>query len=113
MLCPDWKDKIIGITTDGENKMTGNIKGKFKLYSCNINNININTYLGIATLFEKSACPGFYRVWCGSHQLDLTMQTCYTSILTFQSELTPLIKFLRKQYNLITEMNTKSPLVSL
>jgi hypothetical protein len=46
---------MIGIATDGENKMTG----------CNV---------GVATQFERQRKPGFFRIWCTAHQVDLVVK---------------------------------------
>ncbi|ETP22863.1 hypothetical protein F441_03904 [Phytophthora nicotianae CJ01A1] len=43
--CPNWRDVMLGITTDGERKMTGVNKG-------------------LATRFQKVCRSGFMRVWC-------------------------------------------------
>ena len=31
VLLLNWKNKILGVTTDGERKMTGKIKGRFNI----------------------------------------------------------------------------------
>ena len=59
ILCPTWQSIMLSITTDGEKKMTGYIQG-------------------VATRFEQAALPGFFRIWCGLHQLDLVLQQFYT-----------------------------------
>jgi hypothetical protein len=51
----EWKGKLIGIATDGARNITGR-------HSCAV------TRLAIGTL------PGFYRIWCAAHQLDLVVQ---------------------------------------
>ncbi|KAJ2258337.1 hypothetical protein GGI13_000635 [Coemansia sp. RSA 455] len=52
-LCPDWKEKLIGISTDGKRSMVGH-KG------------------GIVTQLIRLAAPQIvYRVWCLIHQLDI------------------------------------------
>ena len=60
-LYPTWKDVIIGISTDGERKMTGHVSG-------------------VATRFQQVAKPGFIRIWCGAHQLDLVLQNSYSTV---------------------------------
>ena len=54
-LCPSWRSKIIGVTTDGASNMVGR-------------------YVGVATQIQNASLPGFYRVWCAAHQLDLIVQ---------------------------------------
>ena len=53
-LGADWRKKVIGISIDGANDMTG-------------------CHLGVATRIWPDALPGLYRVWCGSHQLNLVV----------------------------------------
>ena len=91
----NWKNKIVGISTDGEKKMTGQISG-------------------VATRFQEIAKPGFIRVWCGAHQLDIALQKVYSSYGNeeFYRKLTSLISYLRRQYNLIQDMKTKAPALS-
>ena len=77
ILCPEWKSIMLSITTDGEKKMTGHIKG-------------------VATRFEQAALPGFFRIWSGLHQLDLVLQQFYTALMdkSFYGILTNLISYL-------------------
>eukprot|EP00171_Calliarthron_tuberculosum_P006802 IDg6802t1 len=55
-----WRDKIFGISTDGEKKMTRRISG-------------------VATRFQQVSKPRFIRVWCGAHQLDIVLQNVYSA----------------------------------
>lgn len=95
VLCPPWKDTIIGVSTDGERKMTGRISG-------------------VATRFQNVAKPGFIRIWCGAHQLDIVLQSVYTKLgdEQFYQQLTALISYLRRQQNLVAEMRAKAPKVA-
>ena len=94
-LDPLWRQKVIGISTDRENKMTGR-------------------YSGVATRFQQVANPGFIRIWCGAHQLDIVLQSIYSKFgdEKFYTTLTKLIGYLRCQFNLIQEMKTKAPTLS-
>ena len=69
---------------------------------------------GVATRFDQAALPGFFRIWCGLHQLDLKLQSFFVSLMgeQFYSSLTSLIAYLRRQKNLIKDINTKTPTVS-
>jgi hypothetical protein len=89
VLCPQWRDLIVSITTDGERKMTGRVSG-------------------VATRFERVAKPGFFRIWCGLHQLDLVLQAFFKNLIDeqFYSHMTSLISYLRRQQSLIKEMKT-------
>ena len=78
ILCPEWKSIMLSITTAGEKSMTGHIQG-------------------FATRFEQAALPGFFRIWCGLHQLDLVLQQFYTELTdkSFYGILTNLISYLQ------------------
>lgn len=95
VLCPSWKDIVVGVSTDGERKMTGRVSG-------------------VATRFEQMAKPGFVRIWCGAHQLDIVMQRAYTEFGNdeFYGHLTAAISYLRRQQNLIADMQSKAPKVA-
>lgn len=95
VLCPSWENIIVGITTDGEKKMTGRVSG-------------------VSTRFQSIANPGFIRVWCAAHQLDLVLQDVYSNLAkeSFYSELTNLISYLRRQQNLISDMRSKAPKIA-
>ena len=94
-MCPSWRDKLIGVSTDGEAVMTGRIQG-------------------VATRFEEAAMNPIYRIWCWLHQLDLVLQKVYCELMneTFYQTATTLISFLRRQYNLHTTMGTTCPALS-
>ena len=91
-LAPDWRSRIISVTTDGASSMTGQ-------------------YRGVASRFAQSALPGFYRVWCALHQLDLVLQRLYNSLCddSFVGTVTSMTGHLRRQFNLIAEMGSKCP----
>ena len=89
VLCPQWRNMLISISTDGEPRMTGRIAV-------------------VAMLFKQAALPGFYRIWCGLHQLDLKLRSFYEDLMNeqFVSLLTALIRYLLRQQNLINDMGT-------
>ncbi|ETN13044.1 hypothetical protein PPTG_07990 [Phytophthora nicotianae INRA-310] len=91
--CPNWRDVMLGITTDGERKMTGVNKG-------------------LATRFQKVCRSGFMRVWCGLHQLDLALQNTFKAAMKgrFFGYMTQTIAYLRRQGTLIRQMDTTAPL---
>lgn len=88
----DWKLRVIGLTSDGDRSMTGKVKG-------------------VITRLQQILGPGTIRVWCGLHQLDLVMRAVFETSLNekFLDKLTTLIGYLRRQYNLIQEMNATCP----
>lgn len=53
---------VVSISTDGERKMIGRIQG-------------------VATRFEQAALPGFFRIWSGLHQRDITLQSFFVSLM--------------------------------
>eukprot|EP00126_Sphaerothecum_destruens_P012273 Sdes_comp20995_c0_seq5m19729 len=95
VLCPAWERLIVGITTDGERKMTGKVSG-------------------VATRFQRVSEQGFIRVWCAAHQLDLVLQAVYRNFAeeSFYFQLTGLISYLRRQQNLISAMRSQVPKVA-
>jgi len=95
VICPNWRDLIVSVATDGERKMTGRVQG-------------------VATRFERVAKPGFFRLWCGLHQLDIVLQKFFKHLLDdeFYTLLTGLISYLRRQQNLIKDMGTKAKKVA-
>jgi hypothetical protein len=53
-LCSFWRHKLLLVSTDGENTMTG-WKGRF------------------VTLMDKESANEVQRVWCPAHQMDLVI----------------------------------------
>ena len=96
IICPEWKQKLIGASTDGANSMTGRIQGTI-------------------TRLLADVESGKYRIWCALHQVDLTMQEGYEIVGDgrFIKETTAVISHLRRQYNLIEDMGCTCPLLSL
>jgi hypothetical protein len=90
-LCENWREKVIGGTTDGDRSMTGQVKG-------------------VASRIERETPDGMIcRVWCGLHQLDFIMPRLLKDICDeeFYRELTSVIGHLRPQTNLIESMGCK------
>jgi len=96
VICPGWRDSLIGVTTDGAKNMT-------------------RRHVGLLTFLDNATGPNFIRVWCGAHQLDLIMADVYDNLLKedFYSNLVSLIGYLRRQQNLIADMKTTCPKVAL
>lgn len=96
-LCPTWREKIIGSSTDGAPNMTG----------CNV---GFTTRLATAAGNDRA----FYRVWCLAHQLDLIVKASLHSIadataFPFMNTMTTIIGWLRRQDTLIRRMGSKCP----
>jgi hypothetical protein len=96
ILDPRWKQKLIGVTTDGAANMTGCHRG------C------------VTRIQQESIRDGFYRIWCALHQLDILVQRCVTMFFNdeFYGHLTSLIGHLRRQQILVQNMKTKCPKVA-
>jgi len=91
-LYPPWRAKLIGMSSDGENTMTGR-------------------HRGLVTRMVAAAENPVLRIWCAPHQIDLVVKQAAESVADGAW-----IKFtwsfsisLRKQANLITRMNAKCP----
>jgi hypothetical protein len=69
---------------------------------------------GVATRMEQIAKPGFIRVWCGLHQVDLVTYRVFKSLeeKEFYKELTDVISYLRRQSTLIEKLREKCPKIS-
>ena len=96
ILCPDWKIRLLGVTSDGARNMTGRVAG-------------VVTRLDNAM---HDACQ-LTRIWCGAHQLGLVMEDIMSNVIKerFFSILTGFITHLTRQLNLIAEMQTTCPRV--
>ncbi|KAJ8908158.1 hypothetical protein NDN08_008252 [Rhodosorus marinus] len=79
---PDWKISMIGLSTDGDAKIAGSIRG-------------------VTTRLEHTLADGVLRAWSGLHQLDLVMQDVVESTFDeeFISKLAKLVGYLRRQLN--------------
>jgi hypothetical protein len=74
----------------------------------------VGSVRGVATRMENVAKPGFLRVWCGLHQVDIFMQRVFKALKSesFYKELTDVISYLRRQKNLIEKMKSKCPKIA-
>jgi hypothetical protein len=71
------------------------------------------SHRGAVTFIERACLPGFYRAWCGLHQLDLVVQRAVSTLLgeEFYTSLTSLIGYLRRQMTFVAYMKAKCPRV--
>jgi hypothetical protein len=90
VLFPSWRDKLISVSSDGENTMTGR-KG------------------GFVTLLEKEATNKILRVWCAPHQMDIVVKKVTKAMMNglFYKTAHAFSVHLRAQQNLIAAMNGK------
>lgn len=94
LLGPVWDKKLLSVATDGAKNMTGRVQGA-------------------VTRFGNVCLPGFFRVWCANHQLDLIVQSVMTTVLqdSFKAPLLAIISFLRRQTTLRSQMGSTCPAV--
>jgi hypothetical protein len=88
-LFPDWRETITGASSDGEKMMIGR-------------------HQGVITRKHRVAKPGFMRVWCGAHQLDLSFYLAIPD--EFYSTFTLLVAYLRRQQNFFSDERSQCPL---
>jgi hypothetical protein len=96
-LCPDWRSRLVGSSTDSTPSMTGSTKG-------------FSTRLASAVL----EFGPFFRIWCLEHQLDIIVKGAIVDMqdranFSFEGVLTALIGYLRRQEKLIRDMGSKCP----
>ena len=89
---PKWKEKLIGITTDGASNMTGCTQG-------------------VVTRLENEAFPGLYRIWCGAHQLDLIIKNSLKTLLSknFVKVMQKLIHFIHETKDIVDDVGNTCP----
>lgn len=91
-LSAKWRSKLISISTDGENTMTGWIGG-------------------FVTLMDHEATNELLRIWCPPHQMDLIIRDATVNIDDgrFAKKIHEFTVSLRLQSNLHREMRSKCP----
>ena len=62
IICPSWRQKLLGIAADGASVMTGEFQG-------------------VVTRLEQQTPHKVYRIWCGLHQLDLVMKHGFKGLM--------------------------------
>ncbi|CAK9858539.1 unnamed protein product [Sphagnum jensenii] len=87
-----WRNKLLGITTDGEPTMTERISS-------------------VVTQLVQQATHPTYKIWCPLHQLDLDMKSGMNNIQDgqFYKYAHAFSVYLRAQQILIVEMDTTCP----
>lgn len=90
VLCPGWKDIIIGISTDGKRKVNGCASE-------------------VACRFQRVAKANFIRIWCGAHLLNIRLQDSYTHCANQEiyRSLTSVMGDICGQQNVIGDMRSK------
>ena len=94
VLCPDWKNRLLAITTDGKAKMTGQFNG-------------------FATHLEHECTNDLIHIWCGAHQLDLVVHWLYEHLFLdqFFCKLATLINYLHCQQLFKKEVKSCCPCI--
>jgi len=93
VLFPMRCDKLISVSNNGENTMTG-------------------LHGGLVTLLEKEATNNILRVWCALHQMDIVIKKVMKAMMDglFYKIAHVFLVHLRAQLNLIMEIDgTKCP----
>ena len=92
VLLDIWRDKLLSISSDGENTMTGR-------------------HAGVVTLLENAAKHRILRIWCVHHQVDLVVKSITKELDNeqFYKVTHAFSVHLRAQANLITDMKSKCP----
>lgn len=87
-----WRNKLLSVATDGARNMTGRVQGA-------------------VTRFQQVCLPGFIRIWCANHQLDLVIQAVVRNVMqdSFRSQLLSVISYLRRQTTLRSKMGSTCP----
>lgn len=95
ILCPNWRDKLIGLSTDGSEWAH-------------------TVLLWIVDRVRADTSANLICTWSGAHQLDLVIKSVYRSTLDelFYDTLSELIVYLRKQDILIVELKSPCPKVT-
>ncbi|ETP14719.1 hypothetical protein F441_10359 [Phytophthora nicotianae CJ01A1] len=92
-LYSNWRAKLIGMASDGENTMTGR-------------------HTGVATRIVACAENKVLRIWCAPHQIDIVVKSSAKGIedghwIKFVNAFSVI---LRSQDNLIISMNVTCPM---
>jgi hypothetical protein len=87
-----WRAKLIGVSTDGENTMTGH-------------------HASIVTHLVDYANNDVLRIWCASHQIDIMVKVTTEGIDNgvWVKQAYTFSVYLRAQDNLIIAMDVKCP----
>jgi hypothetical protein len=87
-----WRSKLIGVSMDGKNTMTGR-------------------HAGVVTRLIACADNNVLRIWCAPHQIDIVVKAVVEAIDNgvWVKQVYTFSVFLRAQDNLIIQMNVKCP----
>jgi hypothetical protein len=87
-----WRSKLIGVSTNSENTMTGR-------------------HAGVVTHLVACADNNVLRIWCTPHQINIVVKVAVEAIDNgvWVKQVYTFSVFLRVQDNLIIEMNVKCP----
>jgi hypothetical protein len=91
-LYSKWRSKLIGVSTNGENTMTGR-------------------HASVVTRLAACAANNVLRIWCTPHQINIVVKAAVEAIDNgvWVKQVYTFSVFLRAQDNLIIEMNVKCP----
>lgn len=91
-VASDWRKKIVGVTTDGDETSTEVIRS-------------------LASHLEMRGLPGFARIWYGARRLDHAVEEAIKVVCTdsYICTLTHMVSYLRHQNKLVAELESKCP----
>ncbi len=91
-VSPSWREKVISISSDGENTMTGR-------------------HTGVVTLLENECSNLVLHIWCIPHQPNIVVKNATHGVLdeVFYKVAHAFSVHLRAHQILITEMGSKCP----
>ncbi len=91
-LCHYWHSKLISISFNKDNMMTGR-------------------HRGVVTLLKKECNNPMFQIWCVPHQLDIVINNATEDVLdqAFYKVAHAYSVHLRVQQNLIADMGSKCP----
>ncbi len=100
-----WRSKLIGVSTDDENTMTGCHVG----VSTDDENTMTGCHVGVVTRLIMCADNNVLRIWCAPHQTNIVVKAAVEAIDNgvWVKQVYTFSIFLRTQDNLIIEMNVK------
>jgi hypothetical protein len=92
IVSPSWREKVISISSDGENTMTGR-------------------HTSVVTLLQNECSNPVLRIWCIPHQLDIVVKNATHGVLdeAFYKVAHAFPVHLRAQQIFITKMGSKCP----
>ena len=101
-LDPNWRTKLLSLSTDGEAKMTGRKSGLAARVRKAVEDRHDIGY------------GGFFEIWCSAHQVDLAVRRFFGRLpFDFDSKLAVIVHHFRQQYRFSRKVGSQIPAMSL